>query len=79
MTYSTAMERMAMDIVLVTNGSRGDVHPFLSLGIALKNRGYLVTMVSIEPYRKLCVDAGLNFISCGDGAEYFQAIHHPYV
>ena len=59
-----------MNIVLVTNGSRGDIHPFISIGIALKQRGHSVTLVSIDLYRALATESGLNFIASDDGEQY---------
>ncbi len=49
------------DIVLVTVGSLGDLHPFIALGIALRERGCTVTLASAAEYRAKVEAAGLGF------------------
>ncbi len=65
-----------MNILLITTGSRGDLNPYLAIGIALKKRGHQVTLMSIDLYESNARDAGLSFISCGSNEDYFTAIHH---
>jgi UDP:flavonoid glycosyltransferase YjiC (YdhE family) len=48
-------------IVLATFGSLGDLHPYLAIGIGLKQRGHLVTLAGCESYRNLVEVEGLNF------------------
>lgn len=66
-----------MNILLISNGSRGDINPFISIGVSLKERGHCVTLISIELYRQITLDAGLHFIAYGTNDGYFKAIHHP--
>lgn len=66
-----------MNVLLISNGSRGDINPFISLGMALKNRGHQVTVISIDLYQQLVLDVGLNFISCGTSDDYYKGINHP--
>ena len=66
-----------MNTLLISNGSRGDINPFISLGIALKNRGHNVTVISIELYRQIALEAGLAFIAYGSNDGYYKAINHP--
>lgn len=48
-------------IVLTCWGSHGDVDPFLGLGLALRQRGHRVALVTLEYYRPLVTAAGLDF------------------
>ena len=51
-----------MKITILTQGSRGDVQPYVALGVGLKNVGYQVCLPAPEVFRQLICDAGLNFI-----------------
>lgn len=51
-----------MNITILTQGSRGDVQPYIALGVGLKNAGYHVCMPAPEIFRRLISDAGLEFI-----------------
>jgi sterol 3beta-glucosyltransferase len=53
---------MTTNITILTQGSRGDVQPYVALGIGLKNAGYHVRMPAPEIFRHLVQDAGLEFI-----------------
>lgn len=53
---------MIMNITILTQGSRGDVQPYVALGIGLKNVGYHVRMSAPEVFRDLIQSAGLEFI-----------------
>ncbi|MCW5976776.1 MAG: glycosyltransferase family 1 protein [Bryobacteraceae bacterium] len=48
-------------IVLSTMGSYGDVHPYLAVGLALKDRGRHVTIATSEHYRRKVEGEGLCF------------------
>lgn len=41
-----------MNVLFISNGSRGDINPFISLGMALKNRGHQVISLNCERYSK---------------------------
>ncbi|MBA3661551.1 MAG: glycosyltransferase [Gammaproteobacteria bacterium] len=66
-----------MDVVLITLGSRGDINPFIGLGLALKQRGHQVTIMSYEHYADLAIEVGLNFLSCSSSVTYQKLIRHP--
>ena len=51
-----------MKITILTQGSRGDVQPYVALGVGLKNVGYQVCMPASEIFRQLICGAGLDFI-----------------
>jgi rhamnosyltransferase subunit B len=55
------MER-SMDLLLVTLGSAGDVHPVLGIGRALKARGHAVSLVAGERFAHFAASEGLGFI-----------------
>ncbi len=66
-----------MKILLVTLGSKGDLHPFLCIGLALKKRGHDVTLISSETFADIITTAGLNFISCSPASAYSDVINNP--
>lgn len=52
-------------ILLTTTGSLGDLHPYLALGVGLKNRGHLVAVGTAEFYRGRVEALGLEFRPIG--------------
>ncbi len=69
------------EIVLMTFGTTGDIHPFLALSIALQNRGHQVTLISYDIYQEMVEREGIKFIPC-DSSEYRetvirQDVNHP--
>lgn len=50
-----------MNILLVTLGSHGDVHPFVGIGRALQRRGHSVTILTNPYFEPLIRSAGLRF------------------
>src|SRR5947209_19835402 len=48
-------------IVLTTLGSLGDLHPYIAIGLELKERGYQVTIATTPFYRTKIEATGLNF------------------
>jgi len=53
---------MTMNIIILAQGSRGDVQPYVALGVRLKSAGYHVRIPAPEIFRHLIQDAGLEFI-----------------
>jgi sterol 3beta-glucosyltransferase len=51
-----------MLITILTGGSRGDVQPYVALGLALKRAGCDVRMVTFENYRSFIESYGLDMI-----------------
>ncbi len=51
-----------MNITILTQGSRGDVQPYVALGLGLKRAGYHVRMPAPEIFRGLITDAGLEYV-----------------
>jgi sterol 3beta-glucosyltransferase len=47
---------------LLTYGSRGDVEPFVALGVGLRQRGHGVRLAAPRPFSRLALDHGLEFV-----------------
>ena len=52
-------------ITILALGSRGDVQPFVALGMALQARGYAVRLAAAADYRALADEAGVPFAPVG--------------
>jgi rhamnosyltransferase subunit B len=48
-------------IVVTTLGSLGDLHPYIALGLGLRDRGHDVTIATVEYYRVKIESLGLKF------------------
>ncbi len=51
-----------MRITLLTYGSRGDVEPFIALGIGFMRAGHSVRLVAPEVFEQLISSHGIDFI-----------------
>ncbi|MFI2645705.1 glycosyltransferase [Streptomyces sp. NPDC018610] len=61
-----------MKISLQTFGTRGDVHPFLALGIGLSRRGHDVGVATSTDFKAMVESAGLEFKEIpGKSADHF--------
>ena len=58
----------ALDVLLPTLGSAGDIYPVLALGRALRARGHRAIVVANDHYRDLTVAMGLDFVALGTEA-----------
>ncbi len=63
--------------VLATYGSSGDVHPFLGLGLRLRQRGWRVTLVTNPKYDTLARQHGLDFHGVGDEGVFDSFVNNP--
>src|SRR6478672_2872251 len=52
---------MSLRVLMTTWGSLGDLHPYLAVGIGLRDRGHRVTIVTTESYRAKVEAEGLGF------------------
>lgn len=68
-----------MDVLLITIGSAGDVHPFVALGAALRRRGHAVALATLSLFRPLAERAGLEFIELGTFEAYRHVAENPHV
>lgn len=59
-----------MNILLFALGSHGDVHPFVGIGIRLRERGHRVFVAANPYFRPVIEHAGLSLIPIGTGEEY---------
>lgn len=50
-----------MKVTIVTGGSRGDLQPYVALGLGLKARGHEVKLLSYSPHEAVVRDRGLDF------------------
>lgn len=60
---------MALDFLLPTLGSAGDVIPMICLGRGLMQRGHSATIIANEQYQERIQAAGLGFVPMGSRAE----------
>ena len=60
-TYIAEQEPIKMHIVIIATGSRGDVEPYIALGVGLKKAGHHVRLVSHTNYADLINPYGLEF------------------
>ena len=79
-----ARQMSVMRIVLLTLGSRGDVQPFVALGLGLQAAGHQVTLCTAEPYAALVREYGLpyahmdgEFMRLADSPEAAKALASP--
>src|SRR5580692_2682678 len=47
--------------LLTTLGSLGDLHPYIAVGLGLRERGHAVTIATSEVYRQKVEGEGLRF------------------
>lgn len=52
---------MGARILLTTFGSLGDLHPYIAVGLGLRERGHMVTIATSEIYRQKVEGEGLGF------------------
>jgi rhamnosyltransferase subunit B len=64
-------------VLLLPVGSHGDVHPFVGIGKALRDRGHRVTMITSEPFRGVAERSGLEFAGTLAADEYAALMNHP--
>lgn len=66
-----------MHFLLIPVGSHGDVHPFVGLGIKLKQRGHDVTLATNGHFGGLVKKAGLEFVETSSEEQYQREIRTP--
>jgi rhamnosyltransferase subunit B len=68
-----------LDVLILTIGSAGDVHPFVGIGTALAARGHRVRIITSPYFGKPVLDAGLELIPLGDASEFDEALKNPEI
>ena len=66
-----------MHVLLVNDGTAGDMHPFFALGRELQRRGHRVSVLSNEVYRAQGERLGFRYIVTGSAAEYEASTANP--
>lgn len=61
---------LGVNVLLFALGSYGDVHPFIGIGLRLRERGHRVTIATNEYFKPLVHHAGFEFIQIGAAHEY---------
>lgn len=56
----------AVRVLILTYGAAGDVHPFIALGLGLRDRGHDVTLLLDREYEATAAGLGLRFASLGE-------------
>lgn len=59
-----------MNVLLLTLGSHGDVHPFVGLALELRRRGHHSVVATNGHFESLVRGAGVDFIPVGTDEEY---------
>jgi UDP:flavonoid glycosyltransferase YjiC (YdhE family) len=65
------------NLLLIPIGSAGDVHPFLGLGLALRDRGHRVTVITGAYFERLVNRTGLDFVGLGTVEQFESVLLHP--
>jgi UDP:flavonoid glycosyltransferase YjiC (YdhE family) len=71
-------ERLA-HVILCAIGSSGDVHPFVGIGRALRQRGYRVTVITAGYFRGLVEQAGLECVDPLPDLDFREMIRNPRI
>src|SRR5262249_14587434 len=66
-----------VNVLLVPLGSSGDVHPFLGIGLALRDRGHDVTVLTAAYFEKLIRSLGLDCVGLGTVEEFERDLANP--
>ena len=67
------------NIILTPVGSAGDVHPFIGIGRALRERGHDVTVITSGAFRETVENTGLRFVEHVSEEEIYRLIDNPDV
>ena len=66
-----------MRIIMTPVGSGGDVHPYVSVALALQRRGHDVSMIINPHFEPLLDRVGLRFVPIGTADDYDAVLSHP--
>ena len=58
------------NVILLTRGTKGDLYPFLNIGLGFKERGCRVTLLSNYCYADYAFKEGFDFIALDDEESY---------
>ncbi|WP_374350297.1 glycosyltransferase [Chitinimonas sp.] len=63
-----------MNVLIACVGSAGDVHPFIAIGQALRQRGHAVTLLTSPYFEERIVRAGLGFAPIGSVSDFTDGL-----
>jgi rhamnosyltransferase subunit B len=63
-------------MLLLPIGSSGDVHPFVALGLALRERGHRVTVITSVYFESLIRKTGLEFVGLGTMEQFEETLRN---
>lgn len=66
-----------MNILLVNDGTSGDMHPFFAIGRELARRGHGIVVCTNDVYRAPVERLGFRFVSTGTAQEYEANTSNP--
>ncbi|MGH7176232.1 MAG: glycosyltransferase, partial [Tepidisphaeraceae bacterium] len=66
-----------MNVLLVTLGSHGDVHPFVGIGVAMQRRGHRATLLTNPNFAGLAAKFSMGFVPLGTVEDYHRLMHDP--
>jgi UDP:flavonoid glycosyltransferase YjiC (YdhE family) len=71
------MTEVPLHVLLIALGSHGDVHPFVGIGLALRQRGHRVQVAANPYFGSLIKRVGLEFLPAGDESDYRRVAAEP--
>ncbi len=66
-----------MHVVLASVGSLGDVHPFIAIGRAMRQRGHRATLICNDDHQSIVERNGIEFASAGSAVDLQAAMANP--
>ncbi len=66
-----------LNVLLISLGTDGDVHPFVGVGIALRDRGHRVTLITNEHFKRLADENGFSFVATGSAESFNEILQDP--
>ena len=63
--FTSCRWRGIVRIAILAMGTRGDVQPYVALGLGLQRAGHDVYIASLDLFRDFVEDVGLGFVSAG--------------
>jgi rhamnosyltransferase subunit B len=68
-----------MNVILLTIGSAGDVHPFIGLGLALRGRGHTVKLITNPFFGEAVTRCGLQLVPLGTTEQFRASLADPHL
>src|SRR5579872_5931049 len=59
--FAPSIRRSILHVTIITLGSRGDVQPYLALGLGLRRAGHVVRVATHSTFRGPILERGLDF------------------